>query len=130
MNLDLQDIAYQITSNSPKDAAITTARLLRAVMGALPNSGYGLFASVMRAEMAKLGYRFERDPRLVSFFTLQVGEQFKRLDGKQYSKIEPVKEIVGPHRIEVIQAAYDQQLNKPVYIEPNEIVEKIESESR
>ena len=129
MSIDLQDIAYQITNNTPRDAAIITARLLHAVMKALPTpQGHGQFVSILRAEMAKAGYRFEYDSRLVRFSKLQVGEQFKRLDGKQYSKIEPVKEIVGPHRMEIVLEAFDQQLNQRVYIEPDETVEKIEPE--
>ena len=129
MHIDLQDIAYQITSSTPHDAAMTTARLLHAVMKALPTAqGHGQFVSVLRTEMAKSKYRFEYDSRLVQFSKLQVSEQFKRLDGKRYSKIEPVKEIVGPHRMEIVLEAYDQQLNQRVYIAPDETVEKIEPE--
>ena len=106
-----------------------TARLLHAVMKALPTSqGHGQFVSTLRAEMAKSGYRFEYDSRLVRFSTIQVGEQFKRLDCKRYSKIEAVKEIVGPHRMEIVLEAYDQQLNERVYIAPDETVEKVLSE--
>jgi hypothetical protein len=127
MSLDLQEIANCITADTPQGAAATLARLCAHVLDALPTTtGRNAFVAKWRTEMAKLGFRVERDPRLVRFRDLGVGDECRTLDGRRFRKIDPISYYDFRDQMTILLEAYDLEHNRPAYLPGGEVVEKCE----
>lgn len=126
MSIDIEEIAYQFTSDTPQTAAINMTKLFKTVLGLLPNAhSRGQFIAKCQAELAMLGYQLEPGARLVYFSHLSPGDQFKTANGKLYRKIEPIPQPDFRGESTPSLTALDLQTNKPVYISANERVEKV-----
>ncbi|MBI4674505.1 MAG: hypothetical protein HY741_22905 [Chloroflexi bacterium] len=127
MNINLQQIANEITRNDAKYAAATTARLLKFILDALPSQKYYAdFVAALKAQMAAQGYRFEYMPSLMPFYKLGVGEFFKTSDGALYRKIEPVSTYDFRDQMTFTHPAARRMDNQQVKIfGANDIVERV-----
>lgn len=131
MPIDIHEIAYQLTDDTPQAAGVTTVKLLKAVLDAMPNvRSRTQFILSLNQELAMLGYRLDLVPKLVYFSHLKVGDQFKGPGGKLYRKIEPVPQPDFRGESTPSLTAYDLAAQKAVYISANERVEKVEEEAK
>ncbi len=129
MNLDLRELADQIGGNTPPDAARVMARLLQAVTNLMSARQLAEFNRAYSRELEKLGYRYEADPALARFHTLQVGEEFIKSKGRRCRRIEP--QIVHDFRDDFtmrLEAEY-VDTGTAFYIAPNEIVRRLTDET-
>lgn len=127
MTVDVREIAYQITNDTPQGAAVTIVKLIQAVLDLLPGAySQGQFIAKLQQELPMLGYRLEQGPQFIYFSHLQIGDRFKTSEGKLYQKIDPIPQPDFRNESTAPLTARDLQTNKPVYIAPNERVEKLE----
>ena len=88
------------------------------------------FLSAFYAEMAKLHFRMERDPRLTQFYRLKVGDEFRTSNGRRFRRVAPVPYYDYRDQFTLYLEALDPENNQLYYFSGPEVVEKTEPDSR
>jgi hypothetical protein len=128
MIMDFHTLANEIADGTPAEAAAKLAQLIRAVRDLFSARQVVQFESALTRDLAKLGYRFERDTALVPFRALRVGEEFVDGRGRRCRRIEPVEVRDFREGLTLRLEAAPVDSGEPFHIAASQIVRRVEPE--